>query len=63
MPENQEQWMNISNDFMDLWNFSRAVGALDGKHIVMQRSFKSGSQRHAEVIQEWITVLQLPIAI
>jgi hypothetical protein len=44
MPEKQEQWMNISNDFMDLWNFPHAVGALDGKHIVMQSPFNSGSE-------------------
>jgi hypothetical protein len=44
MPENQEQWMNISNDFMGLWNFPHAVGALDGKRIVMQSPFNSGSE-------------------
>lgn len=44
MPEEQEQWLNISNNFMDLWNFPRVVGALDDKHIVMQSPFNNGSE-------------------
>jgi hypothetical protein len=43
MPENEEEWIKISKDFMDQWNFPHVVGALDGKHIVIQCPFNSGT--------------------
>ncbi|PNF24470.1 hypothetical protein B7P43_G09104 [Cryptotermes secundus] len=59
MPEEQEKWMNISNDFMDLWNFPHVVGALDGKHIVMQSPFNSGSEFYNYQLQFNIVLLTL----
>ena len=42
-PTNQEEWGNVAKGFEELWDFPNCVGALDGKHIVMQAPAGSGS--------------------
>ena len=42
-PNNASQWEKVSSDFSSIWNFPNCVGAMDGKHIVIQAPFKSGS--------------------
>ena len=42
-PENQADWLRISNEFETVWNLPHRVGAIDGKHIAMQFLRKSGS--------------------
>jgi DDE superfamily endonuclease len=37
------QWKNISQEFWTKWNYPNCVGALDGKHIVVQKPANSGS--------------------
>ena len=32
----QEDWKRVSESFYRLWNFPNCIGAIDGKHIVMQ---------------------------
>lgn len=32
----KENFMNIANDFENMWNMPHCTGALDGKHIVVQ---------------------------
>jgi len=32
----KEDWLNIAHDFEELWNFKHCVGAIDGKHILIQ---------------------------
>lgn len=44
MPKTQEDWMGVSKAFMDLWNFPHALGAMDGKHIIIQCPFNSGTE-------------------
>jgi hypothetical protein len=42
-PPNEDDWMSIEKKFNTKWNFPNCVGAIDGKHIVMQAPPSSGS--------------------
>lgn len=35
-PINEESWLRIANEFERKWNFPHCIGAIDGKHIVIQ---------------------------
>ena len=41
-PSTAEEWLKISEGFHQLWNFPHCLGAIDGKHIVMQAPVNSG---------------------
>ena len=36
-------WINISKEFSDLWNFPHAIGAIDGKHVAIECPSKLGT--------------------
>lgn len=38
---NEQEWLEVENGFKD--NFPHALGAMDGKHIVIQCPANSGS--------------------
>lgn len=42
-PCQEEEWKAIADEFQRQWNFPNCLGALDGKHIVMQAPANSGS--------------------
>ena len=42
-PNSSEEWRSISDGFESMWNFPHCIGAIDGKHIMMQAPQKSGS--------------------
>lgn len=44
MPISPSAWELIANDYNELRNFPQCVGAIDGKHIVMQAPFNSATE-------------------
>ncbi|XP_031359284.1 protein ALP1-like [Photinus pyralis] len=42
-PTSREEWLKISEDYYNLWNFPHCLGAIDGKHIALQAPINSGS--------------------
>lgn len=43
IPASPEEWLRVANEFEEKWNFPHCVGAMDGKHIIIQAPFHSGS--------------------
>ena len=39
----EDDWKEIAERFYACWNFPNCIGALDGKHIVIQSPSRSGS--------------------
>ncbi|XP_011684617.1 PREDICTED: uncharacterized protein LOC105447969 [Wasmannia auropunctata] len=39
-----EDWKEIANDFANKWHFPHCVGAIDGKHVVIQCPDNAGSE-------------------
>jgi hypothetical protein len=42
-PSNHTEWKKISEDFLNVWNFPHCLGAIDGKHVVIQAPPSAGS--------------------
>ena len=42
-PSMEQAWKQISNDFEEIWNLPQCIGAIEGKHIAIKCSKKSGS--------------------
>lgn len=42
-PKNEADWKRIAMEFQLTWNFPHCIGALDGKHVVMQAPDGAGS--------------------
>ena len=42
-PNNENEWIEISEKFFQRWNFPNLIGAIDGKHIVLEQQKQSGS--------------------
>ena len=43
-PSTEAQWREIAAEFETKWTFPHALGAIDGKHVVMQAPHNSGSE-------------------
>ncbi|XP_003244309.1 protein ALP1-like [Acyrthosiphon pisum] len=43
VPREKSKWNKIMDGFNSLWNFPNCIGAIDGKHIVMECPANSGS--------------------
>ena len=44
IPKSEQDWIEIANEYNLKWNFPYCVGAIDGKHVVIQAPPSSGSQ-------------------
>ncbi|KAL4084671.1 hypothetical protein QTP88_027598 [Uroleucon formosanum] len=44
LPKNSEGWSAVAKEFESKWNFPHCIGAVDGKHIAVQKPKGSGSQ-------------------
>ena len=42
-PNSEDDWKRIAREFQTKWNFPNALGAIDGKHVLMQAPARSGS--------------------
>ena len=42
-PSTHEEWLNISSQFEERWNFPNCIGAIDGKHVIIQPPANAGS--------------------
>lgn len=43
-PPTEEEWKQIANNYWHRWNFPNCIGAMDGKHVVIECPFNSGSK-------------------
>ena len=43
IPSSKTEWLDIARDFENRWNFPHCLGAIDGKHVVIQAPKRSGS--------------------
>lgn len=43
IPSTEEEWIAIANEFENKWNFPHTIGAMDGKHVVLQSPINSGN--------------------
>ncbi|XP_050676764.1 uncharacterized protein LOC126973480 [Leptidea sinapis] len=43
IPSTEEEWLAISKEFENKWNFPHAIGAMDGKHVMLQAPINSGT--------------------
>ena len=42
-PSTEDEWRGISAQFGQIWNFPNCIGAIDGKHVVIQAPARAGS--------------------
>lgn len=43
MPNTQDEWLQIANNFDNKWNFPMCLGAFDGEHINFRPPRSAGS--------------------
>ena len=39
----ENEWLNIAHEFEQTWNFPHCIGAIDGKHVLIQCPDNAGS--------------------
>lgn len=44
IPHSPELWCKLAESFNERWNFPHCLGAIDGKHVVLQAPIKSGTE-------------------
>ena len=58
-PKNQQEWILISKEFEERWNFPHCIGAIDGKHIAMQCPKNTGSLYHN--YKGWFSIVLMAV--
>jgi len=43
IPSNEEEWKKVACDYDKIWNFPHCVGAMDGKHVVIESPIVSAN--------------------
>ena len=43
VPSSDAEWLQISKKFEEIWNYPHALGAIDGKHVGIQKPKNGGS--------------------
>ena len=43
VPSKEEEWNSIAKEFTEKWNFNNCIGAMDGKHVLINPPANSGS--------------------
>ncbi|XP_045494191.1 uncharacterized protein LOC123693234 [Colias croceus] len=43
VPETENDWLQIAKDFEIKWQFNHCLGAIDGKHVIIEKPPKSGT--------------------
>ncbi|XP_068226050.1 uncharacterized protein [Palaemon carinicauda] len=43
VPNSNEEWNKVANEFQEKWQFPNCMGAIDGKHVVLKQPQNSGS--------------------
>jgi hypothetical protein len=46
VPRTEMEWKKIAKDFYEKWDYPNTIGALDGKHVLIEKPEHSGSQFH-----------------
>lgn len=44
IPTTLERWLEVATQFEETWNFPHCLGALDGKHVILQAPINTGSE-------------------
>ena len=44
IPKTEHEWLAVAKQYQALWNFQHAVGAIDGKRVVLQCPRNSASE-------------------
>ncbi|KAK5650048.1 hypothetical protein RI129_001077 [Pyrocoelia pectoralis] len=58
-PNTTSEWLNVANDFNQLWNFPNGIAAMDGKHVTFRAPSTAGSMFYNYKGQHSIVLLAL----
>lgn len=44
IPTTPERWLEVAKQYEKTWNFPHCLGALDGKHVILQAPLNTGTE-------------------